>query len=71
MNQMSDKKLYTLPEAGDVLGISPWTIRKHVKLGTVVAVRCGRRVLVSETELTRIQREGLPSIPASTGEGAR
>jgi len=57
-----NRRLFALPQAGEVLGISPWTLRKHIKRGTVKAVRCGRRVLLSAATIAEIQANGLPSI---------
>ena len=60
--------LYALPEAAKALGgISVWTLRKHVTQGRVRVTRIGRRVFIDADELTRIRREGLPSIRAEAG----
>lgn len=45
---------------------SPWTIRKHIERGNIKVVRIGRRVFISEDEIRRIQRDGLP--PLRTNE---
>lgn len=59
-------QLYSLEDAVSQLGgISVWTLRGHVKRGSVRVTRIGRRVLVSRAELERIQIEGLPSLKAS------
>jgi hypothetical protein len=55
--------LYSIEDAARALGkISSWTLRKHVKRGTVCAVRIGRRVFLNARELQRIQAQGLPSL---------
>jgi hypothetical protein len=55
--------LYSIEDGARVLGkISSWTLRKHVKRGSVSAVRIGRRVFLSSDEIRRIQVEGLPSL---------
>jgi hypothetical protein len=64
MNTANDSPaLYSVEDAAWALGkISGWTLRKHLKRGTVSAVRIGRRLFVSAVELRRIQSEGLPSL---------
>jgi hypothetical protein len=55
--------LYSIEDSANQLGaISPWTLRKHVKRGSVKVVHIGRRVFLSATELRRIEAEGLPSL---------
>jgi phage antirepressor YoqD-like protein len=55
--------LFNLEDAAKVLGrISSWTLRKHLRQGTVAAVRIGRRLFISQTEIQRIQTKGLPSL---------
>ena len=56
------KRLYSLEEAAQALGVSPWTLRAHRKNGSLEIVNAGRRVLVSSTTIDRISREGLPSL---------
>ena len=56
-------KLYSLSAAGRELGgISHWTLRKHVAHGRIKAVKLGNRVFLTADEVSRICREGLPSI---------
>jgi excisionase family DNA binding protein len=55
-------ELFSVNEAGRRLALSPWTIRAHVRGGSIKSIRCGRRVLIPAFELSRIQREGLPSL---------
>ena len=55
--------LYSIEDAARVLGkISSWTLRKHLKRGSVTAVRIGRRTFLSADEIRRIQAQGLPSL---------
>ena len=46
--------------------MSPWTLRKHIAEGNIKVVRIGKRVFLAEHEIRRIQREGLPSLRASS-----
>lgn len=58
--------LYNLEDAARSLGrISSWTLRRHLRRGTVSAVRIGRRLLISSDEIRRIQAQGLPSLAES------
>lgn len=55
--------LYSIEDAAKVLGqISSWTLRAHLRRGSVSAVRIGRRLFLNATEIRRIQSEGLPSL---------
>jgi hypothetical protein len=55
--------LYNLEDAARVLGkISSWTLRRHLRQGTVSAVRIGRRLFLNADEIRRIQAQGLPSL---------
>jgi hypothetical protein len=59
----TDLQLNTLVEASRQLGnLSVWTLRKHLLRGNIRPTRLGRKVFVSNEEITRIQREGLPSL---------
>ena len=56
-------RLFSLHEAARQLGIRVWTLRGHTrKGGSVRTTRVGRRVLVSASELDRIEASGLPSL---------
>jgi hypothetical protein len=62
-------QLFSVEEAGRLLGgISPWTLRKHISRGNVRVTRLGRRVFVGEGEMSRIVREGLPSLGNATAK---
>ena len=59
----STTRLRALPDAAHELGgISIWTLRGHVKLGTIQTVRVGRRIFISSEEIARIKSVGLPSL---------
>src|ERR1700733_9083650 len=56
-------QLFSVEEAGRLLGgTSPWTLRKHISRGNVRVTHLGRRVFLDEAEVSRIAREGLPSL---------
>lgn len=40
------KRLYTVKEAGEYLGRSPWSIREMIWAGKLPCVRDGRRILI-------------------------
>jgi excisionase family DNA binding protein len=46
--------LMTIERAAQVLGISPWTVRRYISLKKLLPVRIGRRVLLEECELRRL-----------------
>ena len=55
--------LFSFDAATDPLGgTSAWTLRKHAASGSIRTVRIGRRVFIPADEISRIQREGLPSL---------
>jgi excisionase family DNA binding protein len=45
------KRLYSIPEAGQYLGRTVWAIREMVWRGKLPAVRDGRRVLLDVKDL--------------------
>lgn len=54
--------LFSIGDVASSLSISPWTVRAHLKQGGIVAVRIGRRVLISKAEVDRLALQGLPSL---------
>lgn len=57
---MLPERLYRIPEAADLLALKPSTIRKLISTRAIAIVRpSSRAVRISESELVRIQREGL------------
>lgn len=60
----STARAYDLYQLADALGMSHWTLRRHVKLGNIHVTRMGNRIRVSHEECARILREGLPSLAA-------
>lgn len=53
---------YDLYQLADALGLSHWTLRKHVKQGSIHVTRMGNRIRVTHDEVNRLLREGLPSL---------
>ena len=69
-----NSRLYSLDEAARQLGVSVWTLRGHAKKGGALrTTRVGRRVLVPESELARVESSGLPSlaVPKAANATAR
>jgi excisionase family DNA binding protein len=56
------KLLWNVKEAGNALGLSPWTIRRYITIGKLRTVRLGRRVLVEPSECRRLIEEGRSSL---------
>ena len=52
------KLLWSVKEAGNALGLSPWTIRRYISNGKLQTVRLGRRVLVEPGECLRLIEAG-------------
>jgi excisionase family DNA binding protein len=50
--------LFSVERAAQVLGISPWTVRRYIASNRISAVRIGRRVLLEQQELQRIIEDG-------------
>ncbi len=50
--------LKNIHQAAELLGISPWTVRKDIRDGKLRPVRLGRRVLLEEAELERFVAQG-------------
>ena len=53
----SERLLWNVKEAGAALSLSPWTIRRWICDGKLVAVRLGRRVLIEPAECRRLVEE--------------
>ena len=60
------KPLKSVKEAAGLLGISPWTVRGHIRDGRLTCVRLGRRVLLQEEELQKfIERAKTSCLPGA------
>jgi excisionase family DNA binding protein len=47
------KRLYTIPQAAEYLGRSPWAVRSMIWSGKLLAVRDGKRLLLDVNDLDR------------------
>jgi excisionase family DNA binding protein len=54
--------------AAQKLGISIWTARKMAYLGEIASVKIGVKLLIPDSELERLVREGLRPRRASCSE---
>jgi excisionase family DNA binding protein len=61
--------LLTIEGAAEVLGISPWTVRKFITTKKLRPVRIGRRVLLEECELQRLIEQGRGEERSDSHEG--
>lgn len=59
-NQMLNEtlKLYSVKEAGELLSLSPSTIRKYISRRKIASVKIGRRVLIPYEVLANLVRQG-------------
>jgi len=53
-----EKLVLSIDEAAAAVSLSPWTIRKYIRLGRIAATRIGRRVLVEPSALKSLVKEG-------------
>jgi excisionase family DNA binding protein len=66
------KALYDVKSAGQVLHVSPWTIRGYIRDGKLRAVRLGRLVRLEEQELERfVAQSQAPAVQMQKGEKQR
>jgi excisionase family DNA binding protein len=52
------ERLRSITATAERLGVSPFTVRRKIKLGVMKSVRVGRRVLVPESEIEDIIKNG-------------
>jgi len=63
------ESLLSIERAAQVLGISPWTVRRYIAARKIRPVRIGRRVLLEESELRRIVEDGRMEATATEKAG--
>jgi excisionase family DNA binding protein len=51
--------LHPVKEAAKQLGLSVWTLRKKAYEGHVASVKIGAKLLIPESEISRLIQEGL------------
>lgn len=57
---MQPERLYRVPEAAHLLGLKPSALRKRISTKRISVIRLScRAVRIPESELVRLQREGL------------
>ena len=54
-----NESLYPVKHAAKQLGISVWTMRKKAYEGEVASVKIGAKLLIPESEIARLIREGM------------
>jgi hypothetical protein len=69
-NNRTRNRLHSLEDVSPLLGgTSVWTLRKHIAVGNIRVTKLGRRIFIDETEVSRIQRDGLPSLKCINAAG--
>jgi len=56
--ERAQQQLTSIEQASRRLSVSVFTMRRLIKMGLLHAVRVGKRVLIPETEIARVVREG-------------
>ncbi len=54
-----DKKIHSVSHAGEMLGLSPWTIRQWCYSGKIASHKLGTRLMVPHSEIERVLSESL------------
>ena len=62
--------LLTIEKAAELLGISPWTVRKYININKLRPIRIGRRVLIEPVEIRRVIEQGRSYRQAKAEEGS-
>ena len=55
--------MHTIPQAAELLGVSPQTLRFQARVGKLRAVKIGREWVVTPNEVERYRRENLRPVP--------
>jgi excisionase family DNA binding protein len=53
-----NESLYPVKQAAKEFGISVWTLRKKTYEGDIASVKIGAKLLIPDSEMERIVREG-------------
>jgi excisionase family DNA binding protein len=61
----SDTDLLTAEEVAPMLRLSSESVRRMIREGRIVAVKIGRRYMVSPAEVERVKREGTHPSPSA------
>jgi len=62
------KVLVSVAEASEALSLSERSVREYAYRKILKSVTAGRRLLIPQTELQRVAKEGLPSLRARASE---
>ena len=69
-NNRTSNRLHSLEDVSPLLGgTSVWTLRKHIAVGNIRVTKLGRRIFIDQVEVSRIQRDGLPSLKCINAAG--
>ena len=52
-SQKLNKRLYSIPEAGQYLGRTVWSVREMIYAGKIAYIRDGRRMLLDINDMDR------------------
>ena len=55
---MALEKMYSVPEAAEVLGISTWTIYAYLSSAKLKRSKIGSRTVIRESELEKLIEDG-------------
>jgi Helix-turn-helix domain len=58
-NNPTTPLLLGVQKAGEMLGLSPWTIRQWCYTGKIASYKMGTRLMVSQSEIDRILNDSL------------
>ena len=56
---MSVERMYGIGESARLLDVSACGVRRRIKAGDIRAVNIGSRIVISESELERVQKFGV------------
>jgi excisionase family DNA binding protein len=62
------ERLFPVKDGAQQLGISVWTLRKKAYEGDVASVKIGAKLLIPESEIDRLIRDGMRPRRGTSGE---